>query len=419
MLSGLGAGWNGQFFTYLEEEGVNAITFDNVSYGVYAEDDINIDLAKLGEINTRIGLRFEGNNYMSRQTLAPRFSLNYITPAPKQWATKLTFGANRYYARSIYSYRLYDLVLDSMRYYTRDLDPITNTPSAWIENESLREQGTSAYQFSRLKIPYSDELMGGITQEMGAFSIGVKYIYRAGRDEIMRVSGRVANNNNVPNGYTRSYATYTNTGRSDSNIISLTAQNTKPLQTFGITHQVLLAFDYTQSLRTYNPQTSDDAYYNNQLIKYNGVIISYRDRPVENYVRPYTLRLNTTHSFSVGRTKWNLNNFFRFRSGYDKMIVITQRSHPNLYDTTFRGTQYARHRFNPSFSWDMRVGAEVNVLNGHTLYVNVDIFNVLNTQNMTTLGLANGNATTAFASSSSIPVYELGRQFWLQVGYKF
>ena len=419
VLSGLGAGWNGQFFTYLEEEGVNAITFDNVSYGVYAEDDINIDLAKLGEINTRIGLRFEGNNYMSRQTLAPRFSLNYITPAPKQWATKLTFGANRYYARSIYSYRLYDLVLDSMRYYTRDLDPITNTPSAWIENESLREQGTSAYQFSRLKIPYSDELMGGITQEMGAFSIGVKYIYRAGRDEIMRVSGRVANNNNVPNGYTRSYATYTNTGRSDSNIISLTAQNTKPLQTFGITHQVLLAFDYTQSLRTYNPQTSDDAYYNNQLIKYNGVIISYRDRPVENYVRPYTLRLNTTHSFSVGRTKWNLNNFFRFRSGYDKMIVITQRSHPNLYDTTFRGTQYARHRFNPSFSWDMRVGAEVNVLNGHTLYVNVDIFNVLNTQNMTTLGLANGNATTAFASSSSIPVYELGRQFWLQVGYKF
>ncbi|MGX3097581.1 TonB-dependent receptor plug domain-containing protein [Helicobacter sp. 23-1046] len=419
VLGGAGVGWNGQFFTYLQEEGVNSIKFDNFAYGIFVEDDINFDLGKVGEINTRLGLRFDGDSYMSKQSLAPRFSLNYITPAPKQWQTKITFGANRYYARSIFSYRLYDLVLDSMRYYTRDLDATTNMPSAWVEREDLKEQGSSSFLFRKLKIPYSDELMAGVTQEIGSFSIGVKYIYRAGRDEIMRVQGRSANGNNVPSGYTGGYNVYTNDGRSESDIVSLILQNTKPLQTYGISHQYLLAFDYTHSARTYNPQAADDSYYNNTLIKYDGEIISYRNRPVENFARPFTLRLNTTHTFSILRTKWLVNNFFRFRSGYDKMIVITQRSHPNLYDTTFRGTQYARHSFKPSFSWDMRVGFEVDMWRGQTLYANVDIYNVLNSQNMTTLGLANGNATTAFASASSIPVYELGRQFWVQVGYKF
>ena len=425
VLGGAGAGWNGQFFTYLEEEGVNSIKFDNIAYGAFVEDDINFDLGKAGEINTRLGLRFDGDSYMSKQSLAHRFSLNYITPAPKEWQTQLTFGANRYYSRSIFSYRLYDLVLDSMRYYTRDLDPNTNTPSAWVEREDLKEQGSSSFLFRKLKIPYSDELMGGVTQEIGSFSIGVKYIYRAGRDEIMRVQGRTANDNNVPSGYTRSYNVYTNDGRSESNIISLILQNTKSLQTYGISHNYLFAFDYTHSARTYNPQAADDSYYNNTLIKYNGEIISYRDRPVENYALPFTIRLNTTHSFDIGRTKWIFNNFFRFRSGYDKMIVITQRSHPNLYDTTFRGTQYAKHRFKHNFGWDMRMGFEVDFYKSqawkHTLYVNVDIYNVLNSKNMTTLSSSSsGSVTTGIATSSTaIPVYEVGRQFWFQMGYKF
>lgn len=418
VLNGAGVGWSGQFFTYLYEEQVNSINLDNLSYGLFAENDINIDLNNGGELNARIGLRFDGDSYMSKKTLAPRLSLNYITPAPKQWSSKITLGANRYYGRSLYSYRLYDLVLDSVRYYTRDLDPITNTPTAWIEETNFAQNGSSSYLFRKLKIPYSDELMAGINQELSVISIALKFIYRFGRDEIMRVSRRTLN---LPTqeGYTSSYATYSNDGKSESSVISLSIQNAKNLSTAGINHFLLFAFDYTTSNRTYNPQTSDDAYYNNQLIKYNGEVIGYRDRPVENFVRPYTFRLTTTHNFNFGRTKWLLNNFFRLRSGYDKMVYITQRSHPNLYDPNFRGAQYAKMRFKPSFSWDMRVGFEANVRNDHTVYMNVDIFNVLNTKNMTTLGLANGNDTTSLASSSSVPVYELGRQFWVQVGYKF
>ena len=155
---------------------------------------------------------------------------------------------------------------------------------------------------------------------------------------------------------------------------------------------------------------------------YNGQIIKYRNRPVENYALPFTIRLNTTHSFDIGRTKWLLNNFFRYKAGYDRMVIIS-RTHPS-YNATFSGDQYGKMHFKGTFSWDMRVGFEVDFYKNqawkHTLYVNVDIYNVLNLKNMTTLSGVNGAiSNTSFASSSSIPVYEVGRRFWCQVGYKF
>ena len=84
------------------------------------------------------------------------------------------------------------------------------------------------------------------------------------------------------------------------------------------------------------------------------------------------------------------------------------------YDT------YRKWDFLGAFNWDMRVGFEVDIWRGQTLYFNADIYNVLNSQNMTTLGTSDGSIASGIAlASTAIPVYELGRQFWLQVGYKF
>lgn len=60
----------------------------------------------------------------------------------------------------------------------------------------------------------------------------------------------------------------------------------------------------------------------------------------------------------------------------------------------------------------------------NTLYVNVDIYNVLNARNMTTLqatgaATTNGSITPGIASAGAFMVYEMGRQFWFQMGYKF
>ena len=275
--------------------------------------------------------------------------------------------------------------------------------------------------------------MGGITQNLDMFSVGVKYIHRNGKDEIMQMSrmdlkpqpplepgyGYGTNGGN--------YTTWTNDGTSESHIISLIVQNIKPIKTYGINHYYLFAFDYTQTERSYNLYGTDSAYYDNDDIVYNGQIIKYRDRPVDNYTRPWTIRLNTTHSFDIWRTKWLLNNFFRYRAGYERVVRLYASS-PGYDQNLKQYTQYGKMDFKGAFSWDMRVGFEVDFYKSekwrHTLYVNVDILNVLNSKNMTTISNADGviagaSSSSIATTSSDIPVYEVGRQFWLQMGYKF
>lgn len=222
----------------------------------------------------------------------------------------------------------------------------------------------------------------------------------------------------IEEGYARNYNTWSNEGKSQSHIISLIIQNFNLIQTNVVTHNYLFAFDWTQVNRGYNLYGTDSAYYDNEDVVYNGKIIKYRDRPVDNFVRPFSLRLNTTHSFNIGKFRWLWNNLLRYRAGYERMVRLYASSagyNPNLSQYT----QYGKMNFKGTFSWDMRLGFEVNILK-QTLYANIDIFNVLNTRNMTTISNSDGVTTNTIATSSStIPVYELGRQFWFQVGYKF
>ena len=405
---------NGQYFnrTNVYRE-AGKVEFDNVAYGVFAEDEMTLDFERTGSVKARLGLRIDGDNYMDKITLAPRYAMNYISPAPIEWQSIITFGANRYYGRNLFAYRFYDYNQRATKTYSR------NSPNDdWVATPNANS--TSPYKFNQLNVPFSDELMGAISQNLDLFRVNLKYIHRNGKDEIMRLR-RSDLNLPTESGYQANYTTWTNDGASESHIITLSIENAKPIKTYGINHYYLFAFDYTKTERSYNLYAYDDDYYENNDIMYNGQIIKYRDRPVENYALPFTLRLNTTHSFDIGRTRWLLNNFFRYKAGYDRMVIISQ-SHPD-YNATFNGDQYGKMHFKGTFGWDMRVGFEVDFYKSekwrHTLYVNVDILNVLNSKNMTTLSGTTGTMITGFAASSSVPVYEVGRQFWLQVGYKF
>ncbi|ETD22841.1 TonB-dependent receptor [Helicobacter macacae] len=413
-----------QYFNVITQYyGANKITLDNVAYGAFVEDDMSLDLGKFGDMNARLGLRFDGDSYMDKHTIAPRFSLSYATPTSKQWRTTLTFGANRYYGRNLFSYRFLDFSA-TRHSYKRDC-----VSCDWEEielNTALNPAWTSSVKFSSLRIPYSDELMGGISNNLGKFSVGLKYIFRNGKDEIMRVS---ANALNLPaqEGYSTSYNVWSNEGKSQSHIISLIAQNHSTIETFGVKHHYLFALDWTHSKRTYNifANSADDEYLNDPLIIYDNAPIRYRDRPVDNFVRPFSLRLSTTHSFNIGKFRWLWNNFFRYRSPYSRMVTLTtsasnavfkqwQALYPNIEGV------YVKKNFRGAFSWDMRLGFEVDMWHKNIFYVNVDIYNVLNARNETTISQSSGNTGYDIAGSSyTYAVYEVGRQFWLQVGYKF
>lgn len=399
-------GWKGQYFNKFSESKPTEIKIDNFAYGLYGEDSIMIDLESAGRFSARIGLRLDGDSYMAKHTLAPRFSLSYTAPYNELWgvraSTLLTFGVNRYYGRNLLSYRLYDLILNSTTTYTRQ-----DSNSSWIE--SADKAGSASYDFRGLNVPYADEVMVGFTQNLGSFSLVWKYIYRGGRDEVMRES--------VKSG-TSVVTTWSNKGKSESHIITLSLQNSAPLELFGVKNFVLCAFDWSNVVRSYNLYAADDAYLDNDEILYNGQLIRYQDRPVDNFARPYTLRLTTTHSFSFKRSKWLLTNFFRYRAGYDSMVLLNKNSAG--YNPAYPNTsQYGRMHFNGAFTWDIRLGVSMRVWRDSEAFINVDIYNVLNSKNMAALGGVNGATIPGIPTSASVVVYEIGRQFWIQGGVRF
>lgn len=395
--------YNGQYIKNLNVFKKSLTKLDVLSYAFYIEEDIRLfDYAKIGEMNARLGLRVDGDSYMDKGTAAPRLSLSYIAPwRGGGFDTRLSFGANRYYGRNLFSYRLYDSILAATKKLTR-----ADINSPWVESDVSAK---SQYKFNRLDIPYSDEVMVGISQDIGLVNFNAKYINRQGKDEIIQRGT-----------YSKGYY-YTNEGSSKSDIITASIENTEPFKTLNVYHHFLFAFDYTAVNRAYNPFAADETYIDDPDILYDGKIIKYSERPTENFVRPWTLRLSTTQTMKLGFTRLLWNNFFRYRSGYDRMVLLNTRS-PN-YNTTIgnKMRQYGKYHFKGAFTWDMRAGVEFMLGKAGTFYTNVDIINVLNLKNETTISGANGNMATGsiLSASAAYPVYDVGRQFWLQFGYKY
>lgn len=394
---------NGQYIKALNVIKKSLTKLDVLSYAFYVEEDIRLfDYAKIGEMNARLGLRVDGDSYMDKGTAAPRLSLSYIAPwRGGGFDTRLSFGANRYYGRNLFSYRLYDSILAATKNLTR-----ADINSPWVESDVSAK---SQYAFNRLDIPYSDEVMVGISQDIGLVNFNAKYINRQGKDEIIQ-------RGTYSNGYY-----YTNEGSSKSDIITASIENTEPFKTLNVYHHFLFAFDYTAVNRAYNPFAADETYIDDPDIYYDGKVIKYSERPTENFALPWTLRLSTTQTMKLGSTRLLWNNFFRYRSGYDRMVVLNTRS-PN-YNTTIgnKMTQYGKYHFKGAFTWDMRAGLEFDMGKAGMFYTNVDIINVLNLKNETTISGANGNMATGsiLSASAAYPVYDVGRQFWLQFGYKY
>ncbi|TQR60910.1 TonB-dependent receptor [Campylobacter troglodytis] len=382
----------GQYFMLLQSFKAGKFALDSTSLALFAEDEIKFDLGKGGGLNARLGLRMDHDTYMSKYPLAPRLALSYI--APWKSRTSLNLGANRYYGRSLFAYRFNDgLGALEENYFRSDAN------EAFDEN-TLLNIGTNDTNFKKIKIPYDDELNIGITQQLGAFELNTKYIHRFGRDQVRRTC-ILNQNGECPQ---NPIYTYDNNGKSDSDIVAISLANYEPFELSIFSNYFSLAYDYTNTKRSYNDYAQS---YNpaatNTYVLYRGSLQRIADLNVANFARPHTLRLNTTHSFKLGRTSYLINNFFRYRSAYKTTISRGGSGSlvdPYIYDDT---------RIGGALTWDMRVGFDLRLYKS-IFYANIDIFNVLDR-----------TVTTVYNSSKSSPTlsYEVGRQFWLQVGYRY
>ena len=388
---------NTQMFLFKKHK----VDFTANSWAFWAEDDAEFDLRGFGEIDARLGLRLDGDDYLKKHTLAPRFSLNYLTPTDKSLQSKLTFGANRYYARNLIGYKYRAIMNDNREIYRR-----VDANSPWTLS-SISPMTTGAYRdtdFSKLKVPYDDELMVAFSQNLGLLNATVKYIHRDGKKQITQE----LNENNAE--------VWGNGGKTKADLISFELKNIEPINTFGVGHLYQLAVDYSDVRRTYDIYNSS---YNltTHYVSYNGERMRYADMPKQIYKQPFLLRLTTIHALKLGAVDMNFNNFFRLRGKYDKIVLEKQGS--TTCTTADACDIYNKMSFKSAFNWDMRLGFEVDIYKGNALYVNFDIYNVLNSKNLTTIGLEDGVLLNSGAGSASVLTYELGRQFWTQIGYKW
>ena len=227
-----------------------------------------------GDVTTRFGLRYDRDDFLKNNNLAPRFvtSWEYLPD------TSVTFGANRYYSRSMIGYAILEQYPEGYVYYRPNL--FTNDLSWTLLNQS----SLFDYSGSDLKTPYSDELSLTFTFPTaldGALRIkGIKRFYReqfsAGKDE---------NDADI----------LTNEGKSSYNSVSIEWGGTYDSWSLGAN----LTWSETHSVRgsDYLDRYNED-YYKNRQVYYKGELVSEEEINQENQRQNFAapLKANITVS---------------------------------------------------------------------------------------------------------------------------
>ncbi|WEK30753.1 MAG: TonB-dependent receptor [Candidatus Pseudomonas phytovorans] len=356
------------------------------AYAFFIDDQMQI-----GKLSLRPGLRFEGDDYMKQKTVSPRFAGDYDFFGDR--STVLVFGANRYYGRNLFKYRLADGRQALNTTYTR-----ASQTSEWVGRQQL-----DTNRLADMNIPYDDELMLGLEQRWLNTDFRLKYVHRKGNDQVVRASSRVLGLDPAE-GYQAIYYNYVNAGSSESDNVSLTITPNQSFRVLGSVTSLQLALDWSRSKNAYSTYEAgfNETEYADGDVLYDGKRLAYSELPASDFNRPWTARLTTITEIP----SWHLSisNFFRYRGAYQQ-IIDTGRTEDvdgetlQVYDTASVAA---------APTWDMRVKWEVPTARDQALFVAVDVTNVTDKVN-----------PIVSNSSSARTTYEIGRQYWLEVGYRF
>ena len=353
-------------------------------FDAYFDDEIIF-----GRLSFRPGLRFSRDDFYENSHSSPRFAASFDLFGDGQ--SVLFTGANRYYSRALLSHALKD---DRLPYkiWTRSPTLVDNMPQPWIEKERTTFSGV---QLADLKTPYSDEKLVGLDQQILGGLFNVMYLEREGRDEI---ASTVLDRD--PDGYT--YTEWTNDGRSSHKEVTLSyvwqSDN----------HYILISGTWQDSETTHStyidradsPDDNDDG--QADPVWYRGDIVQREELPKADYNRKYKASMTYIGQLPYGFTFTNITHY---RDGYEKLAwdldqgdngkVVTPQGELHIYD-----------RIEQPSSWmfDWRLEWENTAFRDKVFITTLEINNVFNDK---------------VEAGANDDVYDLGRQFWLGMTYKF
>lgn len=330
-------------------------SYQNIA--IYAED-----LIKWNKFELRPGIRIERDDYLKNNNIAPRFVARY-----HPWDnTGFTLGLNRYYGRSFASLKLANGILK-------------------LNNDSTRQH----QNFSSLKSPYADELSLSFDQNMGNLALKLGYIHRDNKNRIILKRESITGKRKT---------SYINGRPFGVDIYTFQLNNIEPWKLGKTYWTTSLGFDWLNTKRA-----DGEEFDLNKLVSLDGKLMTYREmlRQVNSNTEDWIARLGIDMTIPDYVT-WSNKVYMKAPiRRYDLIDSDNDDDTPR-----YRSYHYGRHT-----QWDSSIRWQPTIRGKHSVYMQVDILNVLNKTRK--------NKVTTISTSDEYGVYTPGREFWLEVGYQF
>lgn len=335
-------------------------SYQNIA--IYAED-----LIKWNKFELRPGIRIERDDYLkNNNNIAPRFVARY-----HPWDdTGFTLGLNRYYGRSFASLKLANGILK-------------------LNNDSTRQH----QNFSSLKSPYADELSLSFDQNMGNLALKLGYIHRDNKNRIILKRGEIVG------GIKKS--SYINGRPFGVDIYTFQLNNIEPWKLGKTYWTTSLGFDWLNTKRA-----DGEEFDLNKPVFLDGKLMTYREmlRQVNSNTEDWIARLGIDMTIPDYDITWS--NKVYMKAPIHRYDPINENNDDDNAPPRYRSYHYGRHT-----QWDSSIRWQPTIRGKHSVYLQVDILNVLNKTRK--------NKVTTISTSDEYGVYTPGREFWLEVGYQF
>jgi hypothetical protein len=370
-------------YTYMLNDSPSSTSDDYPNRKVYEESNAEATLGQYGayledivtwrRLELRPGMRVDYDDYMHNLNLAPRLAMAVDVFGNRQ--TLLVSGYNRYYANTLLAYKLREGIQPE---YFEQLK--AGDWTFWKGN-------TTDTRFSELKTPYADEYVIGLEQQLFSGKMMAKYIHRKGREEFAKTFEKEQDG--------IFYNTLNNNGRSQH-------------ESYSLSWERQWRNHYLSTNVTYQKTDSSNESYDDLLdeedlteqVWYDGHTLNKRDLPRKDFNRPWVVNLTYIGKFPYGLT---FSTIAKYRGGY-KAIQNTHKKNPDV--TLLDGT-------NPYIYEEVKRGGGVNVsclidwekelYSTHRIVLSLEVNNLLNKK----------------TSVGDTDDYEIGRQVWAGMEYRF
>jgi hypothetical protein len=376
-----------QFFfarnVYPEDHAEAVIRF----YDAYVEDTLT-----WGRLTVRPGMRFSYDDLQKNQNWGHRLAAGFDLFGNGR--TVLIGGLNRYYANTLLTHALAEKKLPYRNERTTN-DPLTDksytalngtTPKPW---QDIGRTSINATRLASLETPYSDEWVVGLQQGFFDGVINLDYLERDTENELASTTVKDGS-------YT--YTEWTNDGSSSHREATLSWERSWQ------NHYLLVTATWQETETAYSnylqrvdsPDLNADGILD--PVWYRGKLYDRNDLPRPDFNREWSAAL--TYS---GRMPWGFTftNIARYRSGY---TALSDTGETYVLDSGEKLDVYDEVKQPESWIFDWKLDWEKQLIEGQALIVSLEVNNVFDER---------------VNSGETIDVYDLGRQFWLGLTYKF